>query len=139
MHRVRSIVVIAAALGLGVLFASQVLAADKTCEITRRGGRPQSIKSGETVVCKGESGPAGNVTVTCRFDQESTSSAKSKIQFDSRNYKTVDGPKGGDILEFNALMEVHFRGDTEEGRAYQFIFKNVSEPKMPSVSVSCEF
>lgn len=136
---VRSIVVAAAALGLGGLFASPTLAADKTCEITRRGGRPQSIKPGETVICKGESGPAGNVTVTCRFDQDSTTSANSEIQFDSRNYKTVDGPKDGDILEFNALRSVDFRGDTEEGRDYQFIFKNVSEPETPPVSVSCEF
>lgn len=129
--------VAAAVLGLGALTASPVLAADKTCEISRR-GRPESIKPGETVICKGESGPAGNVTVTCRFDQESASGAVSKIQFDSRNYETVDGPKGGDVLDFNGVTSVFFRGDTDEGRDYQFIFKNVSEPGTPAVSVSCE-
>jgi hypothetical protein len=136
---VRSIVVAAAMLGLGGLFVAPALAADKTCQITRRGSRAESIKPGETLTCRGESGAAGNVTVTCRFDQDSPTDAHSQIQFGSRNYKTVDGPKGGDILDFNAVKPYDFRGDTEQGHDYQFIFKNVSDPKTPSVTVSCEY
>jgi len=140
MRFVPATVLAMVALSLSGAFSAPAVADDKTCEIAKR-GKNESIRPDEAVICQGRSGPAGNIAVTCRFDQKSATDATSSIEFDSRNYKTdrtlKAGPKSGDTLKVHGVASVFFRGDTESGRDYQFIFKNVSEKTTPAVTVSC--